>query len=255
MDPITIGAIVVGGGCIAYSAVHRNRAKKKALANKNRQEEALRNALVGVKVGAWVREPNGSANIIQNLIEQELASRGAAVFALRNDHARTLLEEGNWNTEIASSRLDVALVGKIIIRTDANAQVYEYPTMLNIHTATGRRFDQLPFDHPDYRKPNSEFAMYDSYEYHEPREEYERRRELEKVVVTRSIVYCTLDIRFYGPSGEIRGGCAEQVNDLDYENPTRTLVDRLISNLAKAVKPSIEAHERSSSLAESAIIR
>lgn len=257
MIELAIAIVIFGGLWVAKTISDKRRISQLAL-EARRKELALRNSLKDVRGGVWIREPNGSEHIVQNKIEQELSRRGMALFNLRNEPVQTLVKTGEWNPEIAASHLDVAIIGRI---KTAEREVLEYgqKPVQHVDTQTGRRFDALPKDHPNYRKANSSSAdylrdytydgLYPIKYYFEPHEEYKRRCQIEsqQVLIKRSEY--TLDIRFYGPQGQIRGGSIAHSSTQD-QDPISVLVNKLVEDLASSVKPSIDAHDRSNSISE-----
>ncbi|MDO8650391.1 MAG: hypothetical protein Q7K33_03755 [Candidatus Berkelbacteria bacterium] len=249
------GIVVVVGVIVGLGKVSKRR-KAQQLALKTRQEDELKRSLLDLRGGIWIREPNGSEHTIQNRVEQELARRSMALFNLRSSAVLTLIKDGTWSEEIASSLLDVAVIGRIKI-TDWEQDEWRYVSIRHVDTETGRRFDELPRDHPHARRVNSVYSsslspsdVFPQKYYYEPYEEFERRKEMEKQVAkgVRRQRY-TLDVRFYGPEGQILGGCVANASDRD-SNPLNLLVAELVNDLTSTVKPSIDAHSRNSALNE-----
>lgn len=249
-------AVVVIGAMISAKRLSSLKKSREQLALKTRQEEELKRSLYGLRGGVWIREPNGSQHMIQNLVEQALSRRSMALFDLRNDHVRTLLKSGKWNPEIANGFLDVAIIGRMVTQ-EREVDEYVYISVQHVDTATGRRFDQLDFTHPNRRKPNSgsksyllESNGYSRDYYFEPREEFTRRREMEKTLAqgVARISY-TLDVRFYGPEGQIRGGCVATTNSTT-DSPMQQLAELLVNAIAQAVRPSVDAHDRNKAFTE-----
>lgn len=214
--------------------------------------------LFGIRGGVFIRQPNGSSHPIQNLLEQALVRNGMALFDLRVDPALKLLEKNEWDDMIAQSLLDVAIVGHIIVRQVEGEQV-EYVTVRHVDTETGRRFDALPMAHPDYRALNSSFNDHRSYYevfgwnwYFEPEEEYQRRREIEREVYLVKQNQLSIDVRFYGRSGEIHGGHVGWV-PAGEDAAERMLVDGVVASLLETAEQSLRAHR--TSLAEQELMR
>lgn len=251
-----IGIVILGGGILGLKKISTHSRQQK-LALETSKADELKRSLLGIRGGVWIREPNGSEHVIQNRVEQELTRRSLALFNLRNEAVQALVKEGTWNQEIASSNLDVAVIGRIKV-SEWEEDEWEYITVRHVDTETGRRFDALDCDHPGYREPNS---LYDTTNvastifgsnrfYYEPREEFGRRQEIEKRVIRGRKHRClTLDVRFYGPEGKICGGCVAESSGNDGD-PIGTLVSKLVSDLIAAIKPSIDAHDRILALTE-----
>lgn len=226
------------------------------LIRKPAKAEQKDDSLFGIRGGVYIREPNGSEHPIQNLIEQALVERGMALFNLRHDSAGNLLKTGEWDDNIAQALIDVAIVGRVVVRMLEGAL---YQTIRHIHTATGRYFSDLPETDFDYRQPTHWLSRCDGrvYAYNmystlypfffESKLEYERRKELESG--PRSTV--SLDVRFYGRHGEIHGGC---VVETVIGNPfgLQEIVTKLAEELGLVARRSLQAH--STSLAEQELL-
>lgn len=205
-----------------------------------KEERVLQNIAGGV----FIREPNGSVHPIQNLIEQELSRAGMALFDLRAEHAENLLKSGVWSDQIATSLIEVAIIGRIITKSET-IQEKKYVTRQHEDTVTGRHFDSFSPDHQLYRKPN---MMLDTkYEhYYEPEGEYERRREREAQIVQREKVTTRLDARFYGTDGRILGASlAEAATSLLGRDPLQIIVEKVTNDLRAVCLRSLQAHATS----------
>ncbi len=210
--------------------------------------------MVGIRGGVWIRRPDGNAHPIQNLIEQELSARGMALFNLRREPAESLIKNGEWDPAIAASPPDVVIVGRFISQM-VDASRTTYPTVQHVHTTSGLRFDSLPAGHPDRPLGNStsrrEFAPAPSYQpdgnvyFFEHFEHFRQRREAEKVVEALVTEKCTLDARFYGPDGSIRGGYARFKFMADEKDPFGAFTNELVTAVVEATKKSLLSHEDS----------
>lgn len=199
--------------------------------------------------GVWIKEPNGSSHPIQNIVEQQLCSSGVAVYDIRKAAAETLLRSGEWTAEIAANSLSFAVVGRIITtKTGKTSRISR--TVRSIHSPTGKRFNDLPEDHPDYREPNSCYRDsvnlplgFKAVFYTEPKDEFRVRSDKEAQEVPLDISEYALDVRFYGQGGRILGACVAKVDDSS-EEPLKELAEQLLQHLAESLKPSLNAHER-----------
>lgn len=231
-------------------------------AKRQREHEAwLRRQLTGIRAGVWIREPNNSAHIFQNVLEQKLVEHGMVMFDLRREHAKSLVEHGEWNPEFSTSILDVAIVGRIIPKS-TKEEITRHVTKRHYDTATGLRFDSLPKDHPNYRSLNAYKnkdgeILFDSKHskrfniYVEPNTDFEFRLEREAITEEVTVNNLSVDLRFYGPLGQIHGGHANtlRLNGKE-EDVLSQLADETLEKLANAVKPSLIAHMGSVSEAE-----
>ena len=170
--------------------------------------------LYGIRVGVWIRTPDGQKHDIQSYIEQELARRGTVLFATREDPARLIYETGTWTDEIAADVIHIAVIGAITV-TVGTKDTFRYPTKQGVHTPTGLRFDELDSKHPEYRKPNRSDYSSTTIRYAEEDSEFEVRREQERMIeCTEDVETWKLNLRFYGPNGIVRGAfCNSQAMD------------------------------------------
>lgn len=206
---------------------------RRLFGRRNQQETERPPALAGIRGGVSLREPNGSAHPIQNLVEQALAKQGMALFNLCREPVERLLKAGEWSDEIAGGNLlDLAVIGQVVVREVGTVR-NEYPSRRHTHTPTGKFFSDLSADHPDYRTV-----------YSEPKIMFDARREAEKRVVKAQVNQCTLDARFYGPDGRIHGAVIAS-SHLEDNDPSGTLANWLVGELGKVAKRSLAAHSRS----------
>lgn len=223
-----------------------------------KQETQQAPALTGIRGGVFLREPNGSAHPIQNLVEQALVEQGMTLFNLRREPVERLLKTGEWSEAIAGGNLlNLAVIGQVIVR-QVEAVRTEYPSRRHIHTATGGFFSDLSADHPDYQPPNAWFNglgflplgtyLINPYEwrqvYHEPEIMFNARCEAEKRCTAIRVDQYTLDVRFHGPGGQIHGSVVAS-SRLEDNDPGDTLANWLVGELGKVAKRSLAAHSRS----------
>ncbi|HSX41957.1 MAG TPA: hypothetical protein VLE93_01245 [Candidatus Saccharimonadales bacterium] len=256
---LAIGSVVVMGLiATTMSKIGSQKKRISALESEKRRQEELAASLYGITGGVWIRRPDGNAHPIQNLLEQELSARGMALFNLRREPAENLIKNGEWDSMIAVKHLDVAILGKLITHQITTDRVH-YISVQHVHTKTGVRFHELGKNHSDYRMPNS--IWLDDYEaasldpddeeenlyYFEHDEHFALRKEKEKIVEPISTEQYTVDVRFYGSDGSVRGGyIGTKIKDIDSE-PTQTLTAELVTAVSKSVKRSLLAHENSTS--------
>lgn len=215
----------------------------------------FKSSLIGLRAGVCVREPDNTEHPIQNSIEAGLVERGVALFGLRRKAVLSILRDGVWQDNIAAGVLDFAVIGKVIVRQE-QWDVYTFPTVQHVHTASGQLFSRLPKDDPDYRVPN-DFNSYlvgtmilanakllpqEAY-YNEADAQYALRREQEKVLTGHKIVtVCTLDARFYGPDGRIHGSFNMTAKSNEVRDPVGWLAGKLVDQLANTAAASIAVH-------------
>ncbi len=252
-----LGLIVAAGaGAGITSWLKRGRPASES----SRAESEPDNSLFAIRGGVWIREPNGSSHQIQNRIEQALAERGMALYNLRREPAEALLRDGEWTPDIASESIDVAVVGRIVIQTfDVTEE--EYISRQHIHTPTGLYFHQVD-PQSGGRKANCQCHNYDfpSYlrgepHYHESKDQFDQRRELEKTCKVQKRNIYSLDVRFYGPNGRIRGGCVAKTLTPSEDTASSELTDTLVSDLSVVLRQSIAAHSTSAVEAELGLTR
>jgi hypothetical protein len=152
--------------------------------------------------GVWIRQPNGSRHTIQNVIEQELCRKGMLLQDVNAIVAQRIHKEGTWSHDIAAAPIQVAIIGQVIVEKG----VFDRPVkpIQHIDPATGRHFS-------DDSAGSGWRYMSGSFFRIEPDEVFRHRCENNHSVQRVSGTKITLDVRFYGPGGEIRGGHTKSV--------------------------------------------
>lgn len=199
---------------------------------------------LGLRGGVFISNEDETRSAIQSLLEQKLVELGMELYTLHFDAVEKLVKDGVFGVDISSRPLDIIIAGKCTTIKETREE-WEYPTVRHVDTETGLRFDALPYEHPHYRTLNS--YSFDSERkdyYSETKEEFTRRRELEKKKITVEVEKYRVDIRFYGPNGTIRGAC---ICSADSQQGTsealQTLLCEIIEKLVHAVPISRVAHD------------
>ena len=262
---------IIGGAALGGTALIGVLAKRRSIKLQNmahQLEESVKTppmSLAGISGGVYIRTQKGSEHYIQNQVEQTLVAAGLSLFNLQTVCANKLLTKGTWDDNIAQGLIDVAVVGRLVIGQVESEQT-KYVSVQHVDTNSGKRFDALESTNPSYREPNccdcldvrrymlkgehhplSSDHMYSASKrphFCEPLEEFERRRELEKIVERIKEDTFSLDVRFYGRNGEIHGGYAEGYAGNSYE-PIELLVKGVTDALIKAASKSLQSHQRS----------
>lgn len=256
MFEYVIAALVLGGayGTVELAKAWRRSRTQKALPAPEKKEENPYASLFGIRGGVWIREPNSSEHPVQNMIEQELCRHGMALFNLNRDSVEKLLKQGEWDNTIAPKKIDVAAIGRIVVQVVEKEEV-KYPTIQHIDTRTGKHLNSV---HPKERSATTTTTycfgsggcpLSGTTHIHESDAEYEWRREQEKQIYPVRKQLFSLDVRFYGTDGTIRGGCVVQAPD-KHGDPLAYLVESVTGKLAEAAKTSIKAHSHVEALAE-----
>lgn len=239
-----IAFTLIGAGLLAAA----KRVVLPLKAKRVSEKAAPDNRLYGVRGGVWVKEPNGSSHPFQNLLEQELCQRGMALYDLRHRPTENLLKTGEWEDTIATGPLDVAIIGRIIVHK-TEIEETRCVSVQHVHTHTGKFFYKLGPDHPDYRAPNKVahfnklggILLRDNESYYEESDsEFARRREIERLVDILTVEKYSLDVRFYGPNGVIRGGCTI-MGPANGNQSLQNLVTETANQLASVTKLSLAA--------------
>ena len=251
---IVLSLISSASGVITthYARLHKKRRTRLL-------ELAIYENLNGIRAGVWVREPNNSAHVIQNLLHQALVKRGVALFDLRFQHAENLIRDGEWSPEISTSPLDAMIVGRILIKP-RQTFAFKKISVRGIHTATGKHFHELPVSDENYRAPNAYQANPTDRDtinfnegdvsrfnvYVEPSNVFSLRCANEQVQVPTDNIDVTLDVTFYGPQGQIHGAYARTkvFTGKTVVHPTELLdlVDGVVAELADTIKSSLYYH-------------
>lgn len=165
-------------------------------------EKAPRYPLDCVTGGVWIRQPNGSRHTIQNLIEQELCRKGMLLYDLNAAVAHRVHKEGSWSHDIATAPIQVAIIGQVLVEKGT----FDRPVkpIRHINPLTGQRYVYSTSGDGWERMGDSNF-------YCEPEEVFRHRCENNHHTIRVSGTKITIDVRFYGPGGEIRGAHAKSV--------------------------------------------
>lgn len=233
-----------GAGAAAWEAFRRWQTAQKRTSYES---------LYGIRAGVWIRQPNGSEHLIQNAVEQALSQHGMALHLLHRDPVEQILRDGKWNPKIADKPISVAVIGRIIAPKASNDTVPAgVSTRQHIHTPSGRYFHEIPIDEGG-REPNCTCEQFDQPEkgkahYCEPWNQYMARQERERgrTIIGEGI---SLDVRFFGPDGAVRGGFAKTAPCTEGDQ-IGWLVNGLVRELAATAKTSIAAHAQALAAAE-----
>jgi hypothetical protein len=261
---IELGIGICTGGVAAMAATSYWLRSRKKVNNQSEKRDIKDTAsLIGLKMGVYIKEPNGVASPIQNRVEGGLIQLGAAVFDLERDAIQQFLKKGTWNDAITLNGLDMVAIGHIVVRQDERDQ-YVFPTVQHIQTSSGLPFHVLRSDDPEMRVPNrfNDSDYFDknlsgykvgpelSY-YFESDAEFKLRRAREKVLVGKiSVTGYTLDVRVYGSNGQMYTSFNEAVDSASSSEPLRELGAQLIDQIISCTPVAMAAHTRAESIAE-----